>query len=66
LGAKLTAIQVGAKVRILEPSYVSGKTGVVISPETLSDGKTSRRWIIQVEAEEIMLSLDPEQFLVLS
>ncbi len=56
----------GARVRILEPDYVAGKAGIVMSQEQLSDGGTSRRWIIQVEAEEILLSLDPEQFVVLS
>ncbi len=59
-------IQVGARVRILEPDYVAGQTGIIVSREILSDGKVSRRWIIQVESEEILLSLDPEQFLVLS
>jgi len=63
--AKLTAnIQVGARVRILEPAYVAGKTGIVVCLEPPSNGLNSGRWLIQVEAEEILLSLESEQFLV--
>lgn len=58
-------IRVGARVRILEPDYAAGQTGSIVSPEILSNDKASRRWIVQVEGEEVLLSLDPEQFLVL-
>jgi len=54
----------GARVRILEPAYVAGRTGIVVCLEPSSNGLTSGRWLIRVEGEEILLSLDPEQFLV--
>jgi hypothetical protein len=64
-GAKLKAnIQAGARVRILEPAYVAGKTGIIVCLEPSSNGLMSGRWLIQVEDEEILLSLDPGQFLV--
>jgi hypothetical protein len=58
-------IHVGAKVKILQPDYVAGQTGIIISPELLSDNQPSDRWIVRVDAEEILLSLHPNEFLVL-
>jgi hypothetical protein len=59
-------IQIGAKVRILQPDYVAERTGVVISPEELPDGQRTGRWIIQVDDENILLSLVPEEFEVIA
>jgi hypothetical protein len=55
-------IQIGATVRILQPDYVAGRIGVVISREELLDGQTTGRWIVQVEQEEMLLSLLPQDF----
>jgi hypothetical protein len=62
-------IRVGARVQILQPDYVAGRTGIVISPEVLSEVATSERWIIQVEdetGEDILLSLHPDDFIVIN
>jgi hypothetical protein len=59
-------IRAGARVRILQPDYVAGQTGIIVSPELLSDNQPSNRWIVQVEGEDIFLSLHPSEFLVLS
>lgn len=58
-------IHVGARVKILQPDYVAGQTGVIISPELLSDNQPSDRWIVQIDAEDMLLSLHPSEFLVL-
>ncbi len=61
-------IRVGARVQILQPDYVTGRIGVIVSPELLSEAEVSERWIVQVEdetGEEILLSLDSDDFLVI-
>jgi hypothetical protein len=59
-------IQVGAKVLILEPAYVAGKIGVVRCPEQLSDGRLSDRWLIEVNAENIVVSLARNEFQIIN
>ncbi|MCP6759704.1 MAG: hypothetical protein NHB32_13255 [Fischerella sp. CENA71] len=59
-------VQVGAKVLILEPVYVAGKTGVVRCPEQLADGRLSDRWLIEVDDENIVVSLARNEFQVIS
>ncbi len=58
-------IQVGNKVLILRPAYVIGKVGVVCGVESNSRNQTSKRWIIQIESENMMVSLAPDEFQVL-
>jgi hypothetical protein len=55
-------IQPGARVRILAPDYVVGKIGIILSQETVSSEQLSDRWVIQVESEEIVLSLFLDEF----
>jgi hypothetical protein len=61
-------IQVGDKVLILRPFYVTGKVGVVCGQESRSDGQSSTHWLIQVEEDEenIVVSLNPNEFLLIS
>jgi len=62
----LTAsISAGARVCILEPAYAAGKIGMVVCLEPVFNDLPSGRWLIRVEAEDILLSLEPEHFLVL-
>jgi hypothetical protein len=58
-------VQVGARVLILEPAYVAGKTGVVCCPEQLCDDKPSDRWLIKVDDENIVVSLTRNEFRVI-
>ncbi|MFM7423412.1 MAG: hypothetical protein ACKO7W_00155 [Elainella sp.] len=56
-------------MQILQPDYVAGRIGIVISPEVLTEAEASNRWIIQVadqDGEAIFLSLDPDDFVVIS
>lgn len=59
-------MQVGDKVLILRPAYVMGKVGVVCGLESNTKNQTSKRWIIQIESENMMVSLTPDEFQVLS
>ncbi|MDM9384392.1 hypothetical protein QUB80_27350 [Chlorogloeopsis sp. ULAP01] len=59
-------VQIGAKVLILRPAYVAGKVGVVCGREVLSDNQPSDRWLIQVNSENIVVSLTPNDFQVIS
>jgi hypothetical protein len=61
----LNRIQVGARVKVLQPAYVAQRTGVILSKEELPDGKITGRWIIQIEGENILLSLMPQEFEVI-
>lgn len=60
------SIQVGDKVLILRPAYVAGKVGVVCGRESLADGQSTNRWLIQVEMENIVVSLNSQEFQVLN
>ncbi|MGJ5673192.1 MAG: hypothetical protein ACR9NN_06205 [Nostochopsis sp.] len=55
-------IQVGNVVLILYPEYVAGKKGVVCAQEVIINKKMSDRWIIQIESENIVVSLNPNEF----
>ncbi len=57
---------VGERVLILHPAYVAGKVGVVCAQEILSDGQPSGRWLIQIDSEDIMVSLTPNEFQVIT
>ncbi|WP_193200182.1 hypothetical protein [Nostoc sp. MG11] len=62
-------IQVGDRVLILNPSYVAGKYGVVLSQESRSDNQASQRWLIQVEdvdSPDIVVSLVLDEFILIS
>jgi hypothetical protein len=60
------SIQVGNKVLILHPAYVAGKVGVVCSRESLLEGQASNRWLIQVDSDNMLVSLSPQEFQVIS
>jgi len=59
-------VHIGNRVLILLPAYVSGKIGVVCAREVLSDGQLTQRWLIRVNAENIVVSLTQDEFQVLS
>lgn len=59
-------IQVGDKVIVLRPSYIAGKVGFVCAKEILSDGEVSKRWIIRIDSENIMVSLNLKEFELLA
>ncbi|MBD2025517.1 hypothetical protein [Leptolyngbya sp. FACHB-711] len=59
-------IRVGDRVEILQPDYVAGKFGKVLTPELVQDGQLTGRWIVKVEHEEVLLSLLPEELRVVS
>ncbi len=59
-------IRVGDKVVILRPSHIAGKVGFVYAKETLSDEEVSKRWIIRIDSENIMVSLSLKEFELLT
>ncbi|MGI8500851.1 MAG: hypothetical protein ACR2LR_06890 [Hassallia sp.] len=50
---------------ILHPPYVAGKIGVVSAQEILSDGQHSGRWLIEIDSENIIVSLNANEFQVI-
>uniref|UniRef100_UPI0035A0F02D hypothetical protein n=1 Tax=Hassallia byssoidea TaxID=482630 RepID=UPI0035A0F02D len=50
---------------ILHPAYVAGKIGVVRAQEILSDGQPSGRWLIEIDSENIIVSLTANEFQVI-
>ncbi len=50
---------------ILDPAYVAGKIGVVCAQEILSDGQASGRWLIEIDSENIIVSLTAREFQVI-
>ncbi|MEO1432260.1 MAG: hypothetical protein AAFS12_06940 [Cyanobacteria bacterium J06632_19] len=59
-------IRVGDKVIILRPSYIAGKVGFIYAKEILSDEEVSKRWIVRIESENIMVSLTSKEFELLT
>jgi len=55
-------IKVGDKVVILPPSHIAGKVGFIYAKETLPNGELSKRWIVRIDSENIMVSLSPKEF----
>lgn len=64
--ANSQGIRVGDKVIILRPSYIAGKVGFIYAKEILSGEEVSKRWIIRIDSENIMVSLTPKEFELLS
>ncbi|MDY6897005.1 MAG: hypothetical protein SWZ49_02870 [Cyanobacteriota bacterium] len=60
------SIRVGDKVIILRPSHIAGKIGFIYARETLPNEEVSKRWIIRIDSENIMVSLSPKEFELLS
>nr|WP_066382395.1 MULTISPECIES: hypothetical protein [unclassified Anabaena] len=60
------SLKIGDRVVILSPAYVAGKFGVICGRETLADGRSSNRWLIQVETDNIVVSLNLQEFQVIS
>ena len=60
--ANSQGIRVGDKVVILRPSHIAGKVGFVYAKEVLSDEEASKRWIIRIDSENIMVSLSFKEF----
>ena len=58
-------IELKDKVLILYPPYVAGFEGIVLSPEKLSDDRFINRWLIHVNFNSFILSLAPQDFIVL-
>ncbi|RUS93456.1 hypothetical protein DSM106972_096050 [Dulcicalothrix desertica PCC 7102] len=58
-------IQLKDKVLILYPPYVAGFEGIVLSQEKLSNDRFSNRWLIHVNFNSFMLSLAPQDFILL-
>ncbi|NJN07341.1 MAG: hypothetical protein HC836_33985 [Richelia sp. RM2_1_2] len=63
---KSKEIQVGDKVVILRPSHIAGKTGFIYAREVFSDEEISKRWIIRIDSEDVMVSLSPKEFELLA
>ncbi|MCX7592890.1 MAG: hypothetical protein N2235_03830 [Fischerella sp.] len=59
-------IQVGNKVLILAPEYVAGKVGVVCGRETLLDVRSGDRWLIRLDSENMIVSLNQDEFQIIS
>lgn len=51
---------------VLRPSYIAGKVGFVYAKEVLSDEEVSKRWIIRIDSENIMVSLKLKEFELLA
>ncbi len=64
--ANSQSIRVGDKVIILRPSHIAGKVGFIYARETLPNEEVSKRWIIRIDSENIMVSLSPKEFELLT
>lgn len=58
-------IEPGVKVEVLYPAYAAGKTGVVLQQETLNDGSKTGYWLVQIDNEDVILALLPQELRVL-
>ncbi|WP_339381578.1 hypothetical protein [Brasilonema bromeliae] len=51
---------------ILRPAYVAGRVGKVFAKEVLSGDYPSERWLIRVDSEDIVVSLNSKEFEVVN
>ena len=58
-------VQQGDRVKILYPDYVVGETGLVLQQEILQDGSKTGYWLVQLENQEMVLALLPEEMHVI-
>lgn len=59
------SVQVGDRVEILQPSYLTGKVGTVLGREEIFNGHSSDRWLVQVMPDEYVVSLAVDEFRLL-
>ena len=52
----------GTFVEILQPDYVAGKRGIVLTAEMLVNKRDSDRWLVQVIPDEFIVSLSTNEF----
>lgn len=57
--------QVDDKVLILYPPYVAGLEGTICGQESLFSNESSKRWLILVNFENFMISLNSQDFIVI-
>lgn len=57
---------VGNKVLILHPAYVAGKVGTICAPEVVARGQPSQRWLIRVDWEDMVVSLERREFRIIN
>lgn len=55
-------LQIGDKVLITAPAHIAGKIGFVYSREELPNEQFSERWLIQIDSEDIVVSLQRHEF----
>jgi hypothetical protein len=60
------APKVGDKVLILRPAYIAGRVGKVFAKEASSGAHPSERWLIRVDSEDIVVSLNAKEFEVVN
>ncbi|MBW4595076.1 MAG: hypothetical protein KME46_19755 [Brasilonema angustatum HA4187-MV1] len=60
------APKIGDKVLILRPAYVAGRVGKVCAKEILSGDYPTERWLIRVDSEDIVVSLNSKEFEVVN
>lgn len=58
-------IPIGTRVEIIQPDYVAGCLGIILGREEIGEGEWTDRWLIQVRAEEMVLSLAQDEFRVI-
>ena len=59
-------VQVEDQVLILSPLYVAQKLGVICGWESDLDSEHKQRWIIQVELDNIVVSLTEDEFCLIN
>jgi hypothetical protein len=64
--ARNSEISPGKRVRILYPLYACNLTGVVLCQEEQTSGVKTGCWLIDVEAQDMILALEAHEFELLS
>ena len=59
-------MQPGDRVQVLYPAYAAGKTGIILEQETLQDGSQTGYWLVQIDDEDMILALLPQEMKLLN
>ena len=58
-------MQPGNRVQVIYPKYAAGETGTILAKETLEDGSETGYWLVQIDGQEMILALLPQEMEVL-
>ena len=55
----------GSRVLVFQPDYVAGAIGIILGREEVVEATSTDRWLVQIVAEDMIVSLTYDEFRIL-